>query len=209
MRNKTGNRNGPQEVTLGTFQKLFTPQSIVVIGASGDSSKPGGRVFKNIQEQGYQGVLWAVNPKSPSILGLPTFKSIGELPEAPELAIIAIPAPFVAHALEDLERKGVTTVIVLSAGFSEKDEKGAQEEKKLLEIANRAGMTLIGPNCVGILTPTYAGKFAGIIPGLKKGSVDFISCSGATVDQVMEQATVRGLSFSRTKTSKRTAAWPR
>ncbi len=195
MQIKKQSYNGLKEGAAEVFRKLLKPQSIVVIGASSDSSKPGGRVVKNIKEHGYEGTLWAVNPKSLSILGLPTFKSIDELPGTPELAIIAIPAPFVANALEDLEAKGVKTVIVLSAGFSEKDEKGRLEEKRLLEIANRDNMSLIGPNCVGVLTPTYAGKFAGIIPTLKEGSVDFISCSGATVDQLMEQATVRGLSF--------------
>ncbi|MBW1804588.1 MAG: CoA-binding protein, partial [Deltaproteobacteria bacterium] len=177
------------------FNKLFHPKSIVVVGASNDEFKPGGRVTKNIIDHNYAGTLWAINPKSPSIMDLPTYPSIDELPECPELAIIAIPAPLVAGAMEDLGRKGVKVVVVLSAGFSETDEKGKKEEERLLDIADRANMTLIGPNCVGILTPTYVGKFAGINPTLRERSVDFISCSGATVDQLMEQATNRGLTF--------------
>ncbi|MFH1487657.1 MAG: acetate--CoA ligase family protein [Pseudomonadota bacterium] len=178
------------------YRCLFQPESIVVVGASNDPLKPGGRVFKNIKDNGYQGDLWAVNPKTPSIMGMPAFKTVKELPGAPDLALIAIPGPFVRPALEDLARKGTGASMILTAGFGEKDEKGKEEEKRFLEIADRAGMTLIGPNCSGFLTPSYAGKFAGIIPKVKQGAVDFVSGSGATVDYLMEQATLRGLSFS-------------
>jgi acyl-CoA synthetase (NDP forming) len=178
------------------YEYLFHPKSIVVVGASSNSRKPGGRVLKNIKENAYQGLLWAINPRSPSIMGLPTFKAIEDLPETPELALIAIPAPMVRESLESLARLGTKAVIILTAGFGEKDEKGKLEEQKFLEIADRADMTIIGPNCSGFLTTSYAGKFAGLIPTLKKGSVDFISGSGATVDYVMEQANFRGLSFS-------------
>ena len=73
--------------------------------------------------------------------------------------------------------------------------KGRLEERRLVELAEQHGVTMIGPNCVGIVTPHYCGKFAGIVPKLKKGSVDVISASGATVDYLMEQAEVRGLKF--------------
>ena len=178
------------------FKILFNPESIVVIGASNDPSKPGGRVTKNIKENGYRGSLWAVNPKAASIQDLPTFKTIEALPGPPDLALIAIPAPLVQSTLEALARKGARASMILTAGFGEKGEKGKEEEKRFSEIARRAGMTLVGPNCSGFLTTNYAGKFAGLIPKVKEGAVDFISGSGATVDWVMEQATTRGLSFS-------------
>lgn len=184
-----------QSNTKNKHQRLFTPNSIVVIGGSNDDSKPGGRVLKHIIEQGYTGSLWVINPKGAAIKRLPTYGSIELLPETPDLAIIAIPARFVEKAMEDLERKGVKTVIVLTAGFGEKDAAGKRAELDLCKIADRAGMTLVGPNCVGILTPSYGGKFAGIMPKLVPGTVDFISCSGATVDQTIEEATARGLSF--------------
>ncbi|MBW2138838.1 MAG: acetate--CoA ligase family protein, partial [Deltaproteobacteria bacterium] len=178
------------------YRALIEPGSIAVIGASNDPFKPGGRVTKNIKEHGFKGDLWAVNSKASSVMGLPTFRSIDHLPAAPDLSIIAIPAPGVQAALKELAEKGAKATIILTAGFGEKDEKGKEEERRLLDIAGKAGMTLIGPNCSGFLTPVYAGKFAGIIPRLKERSVDFISGSGATVDYVMEQATSRGLSFS-------------
>ncbi len=178
-----------------TYQHLFHPKSIAVIGASNDGLKPGGRVLKNIKENEYQGELWAVNPKTPDILGLPTFKSVYDLPEIPELAIVAIPAKFVLPTIKDLAEKGAKVVIVLTAGFGEKDDAGKAIEQEMLSIAESVGMALIGPNCSGFLTPTYKGKFAGIIPTIPGNQVDFISGSGATVDYVMEHASSRGLSF--------------
>ncbi len=178
------------------YEYLFHPKSIAVIGASNNPRKPGGKVTKNIKDNGYCGKLWTINPGNASIMGLPTYKTIEELPETPELALIAIPAPMVREALTSLARLGTKAVIILTAGFGEKDKKGKLEEQEFLKIANKANMTIIGPNCSGFLTTSYAGKFAGLIPNLQKGSVDFISGSGATVDYVMEQAAYRGLSFS-------------
>lgn len=178
------------------YKSITAPENIVVIGASNDASKPGGSVTKNIINGNYQGILRVVNPKNPSIMGLPAFKSIADLPDGLDLAIIAIPAPWVHQALLDLAEKHTHTVMIMTAGFGEVSEKGKEEERKFIEIANKHDMTIIGPNCVGILTPQYSGKFAGIIPRLKKGTIDLISASGATVDYMMEQAEVRGLKFS-------------
>lgn len=178
------------------YKLLFHPESIAVIGASNEKLKTGGRVTDNIKSNGYIGKLWAINPKAPDVMGLPTFKSVADLPSAPDLAYIAIPAPFVRASLEELAAKGTKAVIILTAGFGEKDQKGKEEEQRFLEIALKNNMTIIGPNCSGFLTTCYSGKFAGLIPRLKKGQIDIISGSGATVDYLMEQATMRGLSFS-------------
>ncbi len=91
--------------TADVYRKLFNPQSIVIIGASNDISKPGGRIIKNITEHGYQGSILAVNPGTPSVMNLPTYKTIDELPKIPDLAIIAIPARFVVNTVEELEKK--------------------------------------------------------------------------------------------------------
>jgi acyl-CoA synthetase (NDP forming) len=178
------------------YRNLFDPRSIAVIGASNDELKPGGRVTKNLKIHGYAGDLWAVNPKSPDIFGLPTFPTIVDLPHGPDLAIVAIPSRFALEAIQDLAAKGTGAVIVLTAGFGEKDEAGKEIERRMVAIAEKAGMAVIGPNCSGFLTNTYKGKFAGIVPDLPGRTVDFISGSGATVDYVMESATRRGLSFN-------------
>lgn len=177
------------------YRNLFHPETIAVIGASNDPLKPGGRVVKMIAENGYGGKLWAINPKTRDILGLPTYPSVEALPGPPDLAIVAIPAPFVLTAVEELARRKTGAVIVLTAGFGEKDDKGKELERKMCAVADKAGMSLIGPNCSGFLTKTYKGKFAGIVPQLPGEAVDFISGSGATVDYLMERASARGLSF--------------
>jgi acyl-CoA synthetase (NDP forming) len=187
--------NPDYQSSAENYNALFRPSRIVVVGGSESLSKPGGKVLKNIIAHGYSGTLWVINPNAASVSELPTYPSIADIPGTPELAIVAVPAPFVAPSLESLAAKGTRAAIALTAGFGEKDEQGKAEESRLVEIADRANMILIGPNCSGFMTPHYSGKFAGIIPELKPRSVDFISGSGATVDLVMEQALQRGLSF--------------
>ncbi len=183
------------ECSKRMYQCLFRPQSIAVIGASSDPMKPGGRVFKLILEQGYGGALWPVNPKATELLDVPAFPTIAALPGPPDLAIVAIPSHMVLPVVTELAKRRTGAVIVLTSGFGEKDAAGKQVEAKIRQEADSAGMVLIGPNCSGFLTNTYKGKFAGIVPQLPGGAVDFISGSGATVDYVMESAEARGLSF--------------
>lgn len=178
-----------------TYDYLFHPESIAVIGASSDALKPGGSVFKNIKDHGYNGALWPVNPKSNEIQGIPAFENIEALPGKPDLAILAIPSKFAIATIQSLADKGTGAVIVLTAGFGEKNEAGKEMELEMLKIGKAADMAIIGPNCSGFLTNTYKGKFAGIVPKLPGKAVDIISGSGATVDYVMEQANLRGLSF--------------
>ncbi len=177
------------------YQNLFHPRSIAVVGASSNPLKPGGRVLKSIQDHGYRGELWAVNPKAREIFGVTCYPIIAALPQAPDLALVAIPAAGVLTALQDLARLKSGAVMVLSAGFGEKDVAGKALEQELCRVADSAGIALIGPNCSGFLTPSYKGKFAGIIPRLPGCAVDFISGSGAMVDYLMEGAEARGLSF--------------
>jgi len=128
------------------YSALFRPKDIVIIGASDNLSKPGGKVLKNILDHGYAGVLRAVNPGADFISGVPSFKSVDDLPDTPELAIEAIPAPFVVPTLESLAARGTKAVIVLTSGFGEKDEKGKDEEERMRLIADSAHMLLLGPN---------------------------------------------------------------
>ena len=178
-----------------TYQKLVNPQSIVVVGASANPGKPGGGVTKNLIENQYQGKLYLVNPKSDTIRGLAVHSSIDHLPDNIDLAFIVIPAPFVHDAMQSLIRKNCKTIVVLTAGLGETDEKGKAEEQRLVALANENDVFMIGPNVVGLVTANYQGKFAGILPPMKKGSLDVISGSGATVDYLVEQAQIRGLKF--------------
>jgi acyl-CoA synthetase (NDP forming) len=177
------------------YRHLFHPRSIAVVGASNDPRKPGGRLVLNLKRNAYAGRLWAVNPRG-RVLDLETVPSIAELPEAPELALIVIPGPAVRSALGELAARGAGSAIVMSAGFGEKDAAGREEEQRLRAIADAAGMAVIGPNCSGFLTPTYAGKFAGILTRPRAGTIDLVTGSGALMDFVVEQAATRGVAFS-------------
>lgn len=177
------------------YRQLFEPRSIAVIGASNDARKPGGRLVRNLLSNGFAGRLWAVNPRGP-VAGLDTVAAVADLPEAPDLALIAIPAPGVRPALSALAARGAGCAVIMTAGFGEKDAAGREEEKRLCAIADAADMAVIGPNCSGCLTPTYAGKFAGILVQPRPGGVDLVSGSGALMDFVIEQAVLRGIAFS-------------
>jgi len=178
------------------LSNLLEPKSIAVIGASDDFSKPGGRLTLNILTKKYAGNLYLVNPKGGMIQGVKAYPSIPDLPEAPELALIGVPAKFVRAALEELAAKGSKVVVILSAGFGELGPEGKQEEKALAEIATRHGILLLGPNCSGVMTYAHASKFTGVALELVKGGIDFLSGSGATVDFLAEQAMRRGLKFN-------------
>lgn len=177
------------------LRKLIAPDSIAIIGASEDTNKPGGRIIRNILQKGYQGQLLPVNPKASLIQGLPVFSSLKALPQTPDLAFVAIPSKLVASSVAELAELGVKRVIVLSSGFGEIDEQGKREEEKLARIAKENDILLLGPNCLGVMSPVYAGKFAGLLPDMRERGIDFISGSGATVDYLIEQAVKRGLGF--------------
>jgi len=182
--------------TSATLRTLLEPASIAVVGASDDLSKPGGKLVRNILLRGFAGQLLLVNPKSAEVQGVRTYPSVADLPVAPELAFIAIPARSARQAVEELAGKGASAVVVLSAGFGEVSEEGRAEERRLVDIANAHGMMLIGPNCSGIVSHAHAGKFSGVPPVSRKGGIDFLSGSGATVDFLYERATRRGLPFN-------------
>jgi len=179
--------------TATTYNRLVSPKSIVIVGASNNKSKPGGSVTRNVMSSSYNGELYLVNQNSETIDGKQSISKVEDLPDGIDLAMIAIPAKGVYEQLQKLSAKNCKTVLVLTAGFGETDEKGKEEEKRLVELADKEGLTMIGPNVVGVVTPNYYGKFAGILPQLKKGSIDVVSASGATIDYVMEQADLRGL----------------
>lgn len=177
-------------------KELISPKSIVVVGGSQDFQKPGGNVLKNLIETGYSGKLYVVNPKADSVQGVKCYKSVSDLPEI-DLAILAIPAHLCPEATDILcNKKDCKAVIVFSAGFHEDGPEGALLEDKLVEIVNKAGATLIGPNCIGVLTPAYSGVFTRPIPTLDPMGVDMISGSGATAVFILEASMQLGLKFS-------------
>ena len=177
-------------------KELIDPQSIAVVGASNNRGKPGGKIFHTIRQGSFSGELYAMNPKEEKIQGTPAFRDLMDLPDT-ELAILAIPSHFCEEAVETLAREKKTRAfIIISAGFSEEDERGAAIEKRITEICNRYEAALIGPNCIGVMTPSYQGVFTLPIPKLDPAGCDFISGSGATAVFIMEAGLQKGLKFN-------------
>lgn len=177
-------------------KELFNPKSIVVVGGSNDTTKPGGNALKNLLDTGYKGDLYVVNPKNDNILGQKTFKSVEDLPHV-DCAILAIPAKLCPGTVEVLcGQKGCKAVIIFSAGFHEDGPEGAEYERQLVEIVNKNGASLIGPNCIGVATPHYAGVFTHPTENFSPDGIDIISGSGATVVFIMEAAVQAGIKFA-------------
>jgi acetyltransferase len=177
-------------------RQLINPESIVVVGASNNISKPGGKLFHNIRTGTFKGKLYALNPKEDKIQGLSSYREVRDLPPA-DLAFLAIPAKLCASVVKELaETKGTRAFIIVSAGFSEESSQGAKVEEEIVALCGKYKAALIGPNCIGVMTPAYQGVFTLPIPNLDPQGCDFISGSGATAVFIMESGLQKGLRFN-------------
>ena len=177
-------------------QALLNPGSIVVVGGSNDVQKPGGAVLRNLIEGGYRGKLYVTNLKESEVQGIKSFQDPSQLPDV-DLAILAIAAKYIPDTVEMLvNQKNTRGFIILSAGFSEENHAGKLLEQQVVDTISAAGGSMIGPNCIGVLTPAYHGVFTKPIPTLNPKGCDFISGSGATAVFIMEAGIPKGLTFS-------------
>ncbi|MBX3663895.1 MAG: CoA-binding protein, partial [Burkholderiales bacterium] len=167
---------------MNELQSLLSPRSIAILGASADLNKVNGRTLRFLLEKGYRGSIFPVNPKYDSIAGLRCYPDLGSLPEAPDLAVIAVPAAQVLPAVRELAQRGGRSAVIFSSGFAEMGESGRALEAQLTEVARKAGMRLCGPNCLGLINAfdgvvATFGQFAeGETPA---GPVGFVTQSGA------------------------------
>ncbi len=177
-------------------QQLINPASIVIVGGSNDTAKPGGKVLKNLIDNHFGGSLYVVNPKEDNIQGIKCHKTVDELPQC-DLAILAIAAKYCPETVEKLASdKQTRAFIILSAGFHEESAEGALLEEKIVATVNHYNACLIGPNCIGMMNHHHTSVFTTPIPKLDPKGVDFISGSGATAVFIMEASIPKGLTFS-------------
>ena len=178
---------------------VFNPASIAVIGASREPNKIGHVIVKNFVDGGFAGKVYPINPNAEEILGLRSYKSVLEVKEKIDSAVIAVPASAVAGVLEECGKKGIKGVVLITGGFSETGH--VEEEHKLAEIANRYGMALIGPNCMGVITP--ASRVDSVFLPIYKlgrprvGGISFISQSGAVGGCIVDLAARAGIGMSK------------
>jgi acetyl coenzyme A synthetase (ADP forming)-like protein len=162
------------------MKNFFEPLGVAVVGASQKPGKLGHEVLKNIIDAGYEGKLFPINPKADEILGLKCYRSLRDVPEPVDLAVIVVPAPSVPSVVSDCGAKGVRAAIVISGGFSETGEAGKELERQLLEEAKKSGVRVLGPNCQGI-NNAIAGLCASWPLVRAKGPISIISQSGTVL----------------------------
>jgi len=180
------------EIDFKRLDAVFNPRSVAVVGASSTATKWGGTIMTNILAGGFEGPVYPINPGADRIFELPAYPSIAALPEVPDLAVVAVPARAVRAVVEECAERGVRAVVVVTSGFSEVSEEGAEEEERIAEIARRHGMPLVGPNCMGIISSWsrfYATGAVVMRPG--RGPAACISQSGNMGIQLMSSAEER------------------
>ena len=168
-----------------------------MIGASKTAGKIGHAILRNMIDCGYKGTLYPVNPKETEILGLRCYPSISAIPGPVEAAAVAVPAKLVLDVVEECGRKGVRSLVVVTAGFREVGKEGLDLEKQLVEVTRRYGMTMVGPNCLGVMdthTPLNASFSAGFP---HRGDIAFISQSGALCAAILDWSLDLGIGFSK------------
>jgi acyl-CoA synthetase (NDP forming) len=186
---------------------VFEPHSVAVIGASEDPAKWGGSVMRNLRDGGYGGALYPVNGRGGTVLGVTAFASLADLPETPELAIVALGGVQAVAVVAECGRLAVPAAVVIAAGFAEAGDEGAALQKELARAAFEGGVTLVGPNCMGVLctrSRLNAVGFVSLRPD--EGALSVVSQSGNIGSQLLMSAERRGIGVQKYVSSGNQAA---
>ena len=181
-------------------QALFNPRSIAIIGASSSPEKIGGLPVAYLKASGFAGPIWPINPSTDQIQGLQAWRSVADLPEAPDLAICAVPGAAAEAAVQACAAKGVRALIMFTAGFAEVSPEGAATQARMAATARAAGMRLAGPNCMGMANLT-TGALCSFHPAFaqpmaRDGRIGLVSQSGAFGGLSTLMAHLRGMALS-------------
>ncbi len=181
---------------MSDLMSLMRPRSVAIIGASNTPGKIGYAVVDNMKSSGFKGHIYPINPKEDEIGGLKAYPSITDVGKPIDVAVLCVPAKVSVPVAEECGKAGVKHMIVITAGFKEVGKEGRELEQKLAEIASKHGMTIVGPNCLGVMdthTPfnaTFAKNMA------LKGNIAFVSQSGALCIAILDWSLKEGLGFS-------------
>jgi acetyl coenzyme A synthetase (ADP forming)-like protein len=180
------------------LRRILYPRAVAVIGASRAQGSVGDAVVRNLVECGFRGAVFPINPAASTIRGLPCFPSVQQAPADVDLAVVAVPSAAVVEVAEECGRKGVQSLIVLSAGFAEVGPAGEERQRDLLRVCRAYGMRLIGPNCIGVINADPSAPlnatFGPLMPA--SGRIGLATQSGALGLAAIDFATTRGLGFS-------------
>ena len=183
-------------MSIRNLDRMFQPRSVALIGASAREHSVGNVLLHNLTSGGLEGPVYAVNPSGGRIGPVEAVKTVAELPEAPDLAVIATPPQTIPGIIDELGRMGTKAAVVITAGFGELGAEGRALQAKMLDAARPHLMRIIGPNCLGIMVPGSGlnAGFAHLSP--LKGQIGFVSQSGAIVTAIIDWATTRDIGFS-------------
>jgi acyl-CoA synthetase (NDP forming) len=180
-----------------TLRAALAPQSIAIVGASDNPHKVGGRPILYMKRYGYRGEIYPINPGRKEVQGLKAFKSIGETPAAPDLAIIAVAGDEAVRAVEECAARGVQVAVVMTSGFGELGAEGKAAQARMAAAAKAAGMRLVGPNCQGLanFATGAVANFSTVFHEMegRDGPVAIVSQSGACSQAIYILARQRGL----------------
>jgi acetyltransferase len=186
-------KSGPRQQPLEVF---FSPKTVAVIGATENANTVGRTLLWNLVTSPFGGTVYPVNPKRPSVLGVKAYPSVSAIPEQVDLAVVVTPPPSIPGIIRECGENGVRGAIVISAGFKEIGPEGAALERQVLEEARAADIRIVGPNCLGVMSPIsgFNATFATTVA--RPGSVGFISQSGALCTAVLDWSLKAMVGFS-------------
>ncbi|HET6868290.1 MAG TPA: acetate--CoA ligase family protein, partial [Solirubrobacteraceae bacterium] len=183
---------------VAAVRSFLEPSSVAVIGASRSRGTIGGEILHNLLSAGFTGPVYAVNDKADVVQSLPAYRSVGEIPDLVELAVVAVPAEHVIAAAQDCASAGVRALLVISSGFAETGADGARRQRELVEVCRRAGIRIVGPNCLGALNTSPETRLnatfaaSSVVPG----RVGFMSQSGGLGIAIIDAASRLGIGLS-------------
>src|SRR5579871_4098037 len=175
---------------------FFKPNTVAVIGATETTGSVGRTLLWNLISSPFGGTVFPVNPRRTNVLGIKAYPNIAAVPERVDLAVIVTPAPTVPGIIGQCVEAGVKGAVIISAGFKEAGAEGVELERQIREQAQRGSMRVVGPNCLGVMSPltglnaTFAGAMA------RPGSVGFISQSGALLTAILDWSLQENVGFS-------------
>jgi acetyl coenzyme A synthetase (ADP forming)-like protein len=179
-----------------SFKELIYPESIAVVGASSNPEKVGHAVLKNILDGGFKGPVYPINPNSKSILDVKCYPSLIDVPDNIDCAVIVVNRNIVSSVMKDCGKKNVKAAIVISSGFGETDEDGKKAQRELVQIAKLSQITMMGPNCLGLINPWQKlnAAFGQLLD--KPGGIALVSQSGALITSIQDWAKENKVGFS-------------
>jgi acetyl coenzyme A synthetase (ADP forming)-like protein len=183
---------------VAAVRSFLEPRSVAVIGASRRRGTIGGEILHSLLAAGFRGPVYAVNDKADLVQSLPAYRSVGDIPDPVELAVIAVPAEEVVAAARQCAIAGVRALLVISAGFAETGSDGARRQRELIESCRSAGIRIVGPNCLGALNTSPAVRLNATFasPIAVPGGVGFMSQSGGLGIAIIEAASRLGIGLS-------------